>query len=295
MKMVCLANSRKNKTHCVAGIDLETGRWIRPISTVAHGELDASQVMVASGSTSRQIAPLDIVQIGDVVSSPQIGQPENVLRGDTKWTLIRMAKVTEVLNFVESSGPLFYGTSHQISEVLVTSARIEKSLMLIRVEAPTFFERTYKRQLRVRFKFGGNNYELPVTDNSKWVKDAKLSPEQFNSGSWLFTVSLGESWQGNRYKLIACGMRITDEDLEDEDEDDYKESVTTTSPIVSEPIDLLQQIAAELSLRSPQSCRELAKALRTSKTEINPLLYEHSELFMRQGDNPPFWSARKLT
>jgi len=212
MKMICLANSRKNKTHCVAGIDLETGRWIRPISTVAHGELDANQVMVASGLTSRQIAPLDIVQIGDLVSSPQIGQPENVLRGDTKWKLIRRAEVTEALNFVENSGPLFYGTSHQISEVLVTSARIKKSLMLIRVEAPTFFERTYKRQLRVRFKFDGISYDLPVTDDSKWIKDAKSSPERFNNGSWLFTVSLGESWNGNRYKLIACAIRITDED-----------------------------------------------------------------------------------
>jgi len=29
--MVCLANSRKNGKRCIAGIDLDTGNWVRPV------------------------------------------------------------------------------------------------------------------------------------------------------------------------------------------------------------------------------------------------------------------------
>ncbi|MFP5272720.1 dual OB domain-containing protein [Coleofasciculus sp.] len=30
-KIICLANSRKLDERCIAGIDLNTGKWVRPV------------------------------------------------------------------------------------------------------------------------------------------------------------------------------------------------------------------------------------------------------------------------
>jgi ATP-dependent DNA helicase RecQ len=38
-RIICLANSRKHGAHCVAGIELGTGRWVRPVSKLDDGRL----------------------------------------------------------------------------------------------------------------------------------------------------------------------------------------------------------------------------------------------------------------
>ena len=57
-------------------------------------------------------------------------------------------------------------------------------------------------------------------------------------------------------------------------------------------IDRLQQIQLELRLRSPQSSRELARSLKTTKYEINNILYHQPELFEKEGTSPPMWSNK---
>ena len=59
-----------------------------------------------------------------------------------------------------------------------------------------------------------------------------------------------------------------------------------------EPIDRLLQIQLELRLRAPQSSRELARSLKTTKYEVNNVLYHQSELFEKEGTSPPMWSNK---
>ncbi len=59
-----------------------------------------------------------------------------------------------------------------------------------------------------------------------------------------------------------------------------------------EPIDRLLQIQLELRLRAPQSSRELARSLKTTKYEVNNVLYHQSELFEKAGTSPPMWSNK---
>ena len=59
-----------------------------------------------------------------------------------------------------------------------------------------------------------------------------------------------------------------------------------------EPIDRLLQIQLELRLRAPQSSRELARALKTTKYEVNNVLYHQPELFEKEGTSPPMWSNK---
>ncbi len=79
------------------------------------------------------------------------------------------------------------------------------------------------------------------------------------------------------------------EEFVDEDEDD---DVSTPVRGEHEPIDRLLQIQLELRLRAPQSSRELARSLKTTKYEVNNVLYHQPELFEKAGTSPPLWSNK---
>ena len=76
----------------------------------------------------------------------------------------------------------------------------------------------------------------------------------------------------------------------DEDQDDADVSIPVRGE--HEPIDRLLQIQLELRLRAPQSSRELARALKTTKYEVNNVLYHQQELFEKEGTSPPMWSNK---
>ena len=77
----------------------------------------------------------------------------------------------------------------------------------------------------------------------------------------------------------------------DEDED-VKDDVTVPVRGEHDPIDRLLQIQLELRLRAPQSSRELARSLKTTKYEVNNVLYHQPELFEKEGTSPPMWSNK---
>lgn len=210
MDFVCLANSYKTGGRCVAGIDLATGRWIRPVSGQNSGELNRDSSLVFSSGPTRYIKPFDVVDLGQPIACPNPGQPENVLRGEEQWRLKRIATAHEVLQFAQPDGQIFLGDYGRIS--VSDANQIRKSLTLIRVQNPSFAlrdnETLARQQLRGRFTFSGRHYDLSVTDDSPWTHDARLRPIDGETGDWLLTISLGVPWRQSMYKMIACAMRL---------------------------------------------------------------------------------------
>jgi len=80
------------------------------------------------------------------------------------------------------------------------------------------------------------------------------------------------------------GLEMIDEDADD--------NVSLPVRGEHEPIDRLLQIQLELRLRAPQSSRELARSLKTTKYEVNNVLYHQQELFEKEGTSPPMWSNK---
>jgi hypothetical protein len=82
----------------------------------------------------------------------------------------------------------------------------------------------------------------------------------------------------------------------EEDINDFSASETTSNEhplsVPVEPINRLEQIKLELGIRSPQSSRELARSLKTTKYEINNVLYHNDRVFLKHGNTPPMWSLR---
>jgi hypothetical protein len=212
MKFLCLANSYKTGGRCVAGIDIGSGKWVRPVSTQNSGELLSESSIVETEAARRFIRPFDVVDIGNPIKCPIPGQPENVERGTNKWTLLEEVHRSTALKFVQREGLLIYGNYDRIDAKL--SEHVQKSLTIIKVTNPSFQINSYGK-LRGRFVFSGKHYDFSVTDDAPWTNDAKIQPINQNTGDWLLTISLGVPWSPpnstrnpEMYKLIAGAFKL---------------------------------------------------------------------------------------
>ena len=215
MKLIVLANSIKMGGRCLAGIDVVTGTWIRPISSQTHGELDARKCFIKDDGRSRAVKFLDVIElpIGEPILTP--GQPENrkLLGGD--WSFIKSmdqqtaVNVLDALALSDGSTDLLFNRDSEVEYSEACNGLVLKSLTLVKVSDPTFYLRLrhgISPQLRAKFLFADMEYDLPVTHDQGWTKYAREEPDRFSAGIWYFTISLGEPYKEKMWKLIAGGM-----------------------------------------------------------------------------------------
>lgn len=231
IRFLCLANSDKHENRCVAGLDLDTGEWIRPVSQVNDGRLFEKHYITEGGYDPN---PLDILQISLIEPDPEIHQPENWQVADKDWLLLDREpteSALEVLRESVHSGPELFGdTRASINLMDIKKSAVDSSLSLIKPERPQFYirERAGKSdQVRTVFKLDEVEYELPVTDpmwkrkvrSDEILSDIELQYEPASAyvesaEEILYTVSLGSPHEGACYKLIASIIPISDAHLQ---------------------------------------------------------------------------------
>lgn len=213
MQMIVLANSYKYGGRCVAGFNITGHKWVRPISMQTHGELSISQCEVNVNGVQRSVRCLDFIEIPVGSSTPQVAQPENheLLSGKWKWlkSLDRKQAVDLLELLHDSSKELLFNTESKVNHNEADGGQVSKSLTVIKVANPKFFlglKQGKSAQLRTEFSYSGVIYDLPITDDGPWTKYAREEPERFSKGTWYFTISLGELWNGSMWKLVAGAM-----------------------------------------------------------------------------------------
>jgi hypothetical protein len=208
VELVCLANSRKQGGRCVAGLDLESGAWIRPVGPGEHGELDLSDCQLDSGDLP---ALLDVIRVPLLEPVPEPHQPENWLVGPGRWTLAGRMTVEDARTTLESArvaGPELFGDrSDRIDWDEIQARPVTSSLALIRVAAPTFMVNPWQ-SFRARFALNGAWYDLGYTDLSAWAAEARQAAPFQAEGDWYLTISLGEPYVRDNqcYKLAAAAL-----------------------------------------------------------------------------------------
>lgn len=83
--LLCLANSIKHRGRCVAGIDLNTGDWIRSAASTTHGELHPEHYLLKPGGAPRV---LDVIRMPLERPLPLSHQPENWMISPEPWQLL---------------------------------------------------------------------------------------------------------------------------------------------------------------------------------------------------------------
>lgn len=217
MTIICLANSWKLGSRCIAGkvaTPQGFGEWVRPIGTADHGAVSYEDRHYDGGADP---ALLDVIEIQMSGKANHAFQAENHDIDDNwYWRLIRKATPAELSKALDPVQRDLWGTTHFASGSGINDRVVENiapsfgySLRLIHVtdleirvaiENPSF---TNKKTVRGYFTYSGIKSAFSITDPA--IRSAYISRAEatYSVGQAILCVSLGEPFNGYAYKLIA--------------------------------------------------------------------------------------------
>lgn len=211
--IICLANSYKYGGRCVGGVEIELDKekaaykvkrdsrgipiWIRPISSLEHGEIPSSLV--------DDVRILDVLEIDVLSPCPNSSHSENYKYSSIK-KLSNVKKSASNLNGLCDTyhDKIFYNRGKAVPNEVFENGNY--SLMFIKPDKAVLykdFTNDELGKLRMKITHNDNVYDLPVTDPVFLSKKEKFSGAEQTMGDCYLTVSLGEEWDEWHYKLIA--------------------------------------------------------------------------------------------
>ena len=203
-KIIIMTKSFKNKNYCVAGIDAETGKWVRIVSDDEDtlGAL-TDRDLIYMDRTACQV--MDIAQFPILKKVPTKQQPENILlcRGPFigKSGTARLEDVLKI-HPAENHRFLFGNRYNAIKEEYLEERGVDYSLALVKVDHLVFDYKQNnegKTKFKASFVYNGITYEgMSVTDPEYYDNE-----EHGEIPSAHIIVSIGAPYNGKHYKFIA--------------------------------------------------------------------------------------------
>ncbi|HEX5939395.1 MAG TPA: hypothetical protein VFZ12_03465 [Dehalococcoidia bacterium] len=218
VELLCLANSIKHGGRCVAGLRTDGGGWVRPVGP-GDGTLYPAHYILKDLS---EPSLMDVIALDVARHEPAAHQPENWLIDGQPWELVRRPAslaARDLLRDALCSGPgLLGGTSDRESFAALEKAAASASLTVIlpsRLRWRVTTESS-KRKTRARFNLAGASYDLSVTDPIWRQELTALRDGEHPWGSLereanrvpILTISLGEPFEGDCYKLVAAVIPV---------------------------------------------------------------------------------------
>lgn len=227
IELLCLANSDKNRNRCIAGLNVDTGDWVRPVSDSDDGSLQPRQYLTRECDDPN---PLDVIELTLAEPDPEPYQPENWLIADSPPELrddgVGDHESTVLFNNIHSEPHLFGDQRTRIEYSNIEQSPVNSSLEVISPDRPQVKTRerdNKKDQPRAVFEIQSTEYNLPITDPN-WKQairsdnvlsgiDLEFEPMSayIDEGERvLFTVSLSSPYDGVCYKLVAAIIPVSD-------------------------------------------------------------------------------------
>jgi hypothetical protein len=216
-RILCLANSYKHDHRCVAGISLDTKKWVRLVGKQVPGCLTRKE---ASYSDGKEVALLDVfvAELDEPCGSNC--HPEDVQITGKTWTFVRSfnqpADLQLLAAFIRDEPTVLDGYCDRIEIQRFETVPARCSLGLTHPEDLWWWirEEHGKRKNRALFRLGHIGrirYDLPVTDpatlNMLNLLPVGLHPGRLICGNkptrTLITISLSEPFDSFLYKLVA--------------------------------------------------------------------------------------------
>lgn len=207
--VVCLANSKKFQSFCVAGVEPDTSEWVRPIGSGLGGAVTAAEQTFANGTRPEL---LDVIEVPLSRAAPEPGQPENWVLAQGPWQRIDHLSDDDARDLLENlttDEPLFGTSGPWISGDVVRSGAVESSLVVVQPDDLTWIKKVWPErwEVRCRFSVGGIWYDLPVTDMEWKAAFADDRPGEWShdeSEEVFLVVSLGAADSKDKHwKLVA--------------------------------------------------------------------------------------------
>ncbi|WP_017296261.1 dual OB domain-containing protein [Geminocystis herdmanii] len=198
MKIICLANSYKHHGRCIAGININSGEWIRPVSSLEDGKLpiDDSYLKVD------RIWLLDIIDI-PIDRSQKLGyEVENYGYYHLPWQITDKAKVIDLLSYCEDT-LLYPEFDRAIPYEYLRQQSPLRTLQLIEVKSLWCYkdERNKGKGRILDEKYNIASIEISVTDP---LILKKLDYQESYTCHGLICLSLSQPWQKSPQDELMC-------------------------------------------------------------------------------------------
>lgn len=209
-EIICLANSRKMQGRCVAGKDVNSGEWIRPVSKEKFEEWP-EKILLKDG---KELSLLDIVRIPLKENKPAYYQPENILVSDGVWEKTAKFDKTKLDTLCDNPDSIWVGENAQGIDIeYLKKNGIDSSLLFIKIPSILIRRKDEynKKKVRAIFTYNNKQYDLSVTDPIFEEEYKNMSEGEYKiSGKIYLCISLGEPFLKLNccYKVVAAVIKI---------------------------------------------------------------------------------------
>jgi hypothetical protein len=165
--VIILALSSKNDGYCVAGIDVQNGKWLR-LTTANAGSDGAVEKECTFYSNGKKCKVLDKIRVLVRSKNPSPIQRENILLDDAcRWLKIAKCKVSEILMIhpVENRRFLFGNTLEYVTEAEAIALKRSLELVSVKKMIITKIKKYERTKIKAEFIYKQKLYEnISVTD-----------------------------------------------------------------------------------------------------------------------------------
>lgn len=206
--ILILAKSNKHGNYCIAGIDINTREWIRPVSSSKILE-GAVLIKDATYKNGQEVQVLDVVRIRFREALPTKAQYENILYDNSYcWQKIGKITLEELLLNIspENIDYLFSNTERTLLDHELTG----KSLAFVMITSPYLSINTFEdgnRRIQLNFTYNGNCYKyISIGDPEILNEYRNCSDGNYSLGNKRYAVfSLTDKYilNGKYYKMLA--------------------------------------------------------------------------------------------
>ena len=221
-QIVCLANSWKHGERCIAGINQNTRKWVRPVCSLypQNGRVPKDIRLIRR----REPALLDILEIPLERDGPDYGFiSDNITIASGQWKKIGEVPATDLLEYCQQFEFILHNSDRYVTVPYLQSLPFPQRRTLELVYAEKFSVRGINKGESTKWR--GTlitNTGLQLTDASitdpVFVKKLELSYRPVNPCIVTLSVSLPHrfhDWEGDDpcWKLIAGVIELSDSDL----------------------------------------------------------------------------------
>lgn len=202
MRLIIMTESSKFSGKCVAGIDVESGKWVRLVSDdeETHGAIANSDLYYQN---KIKCEVLDVVDVPVIQECGDEIQPENVLIDTSKYIrYVGKATLEDVLEIHPAEvrndilgNKYSYISEQRVDTVGYSLALVEvQNLEIVQVENPTGRPKT-----KVNFTYRGDLYtQMSVTDPRFYTV---ANGTRYSSA--ILVVSIGTPYNDKYYKFVS--------------------------------------------------------------------------------------------
>jgi serine/threonine protein kinase/very-short-patch-repair endonuclease len=211
-QIICLENSWKEKERCISGIDINTGKWVRPVCDDLYPEDGrvSREIRLVQG---REPELLDILEIPLANTGKDFGfQSENLSISSGKWKLLGKASPSNVLAYYKDFPYILHNSLKYVSPSEMRALPVEQrhTVQLVQPKRFSVFSSgnsNRKWKGSIELANGQISENMTITDQ---VFIKKLDGGYLPNENCLVVVSLNmpwaaQDWKGEKrcWKLIA--------------------------------------------------------------------------------------------